>query len=82
MKNAPAVDEMLKIAGVTEAEIVSTGVMRVRFADESAPAESIVQASVANGWGLYQIAPDQTSLEDVFVQLTYQEPPVSEQAAA
>jgi ABC-2 type transport system ATP-binding protein len=28
---------------------------------------------VAKGWGLYQIGPDQTSLEDVFVQLTYQE---------
>ena len=47
--------------------------MRVRFADDTAPAESIVQAAVSNGWGLYQIAPDQTSLEDVFVQLTYQE---------
>jgi len=28
---------------------------------------------VQNSWGLYQIAPDQTSLEDVFVQLTYQD---------
>lgn len=33
----------------------------------------IVEAAVKNGWGLYQIAPDQTSLEDVFIQLTYQE---------
>jgi ABC-2 type transport system ATP-binding protein len=31
-----------------------------------------VKAAVKNGWGLYQIAPDQTSLEDVFIQLTYQ----------
>ena len=47
--------------------------IRVRFAEDAAPAEAIVQAAVSNGWGLYQIAPDQTSLEDVFVQLTYQE---------
>jgi ABC-2 type transport system ATP-binding protein len=37
------------------------------------PHEAIVQASVKHKWGLYQIAPDQTSLEDVFVQLTYQD---------
>lgn len=82
MHNSPSTDEMLKIAGVIEAENVSTGLMRVRFAEDAAPAESIVQSAVKNGWGLYQIAPDQTSLEDVFVQLTYQEQPVAEQTAA
>ena len=73
---------MLKSAGIIEAENVSAGLMRIRFAEEAAPAESIVQTAVGNGWGLYQIAPDQTSLEDVFVQLTYQEQPVTEQTAA
>jgi ABC-2 type transport system ATP-binding protein len=47
--------------------------MRVRFAENETPSEAIVQAAVKNKWGLYQIAPDQTSLEDVFVQLTYQD---------
>jgi ABC-2 type transport system ATP-binding protein len=32
-----------------------------------------VQAAVGNNWGLHQITPDQTTLEDVFVQLTYQD---------
>jgi ABC-2 type transport system ATP-binding protein len=73
MHNAPNADEVLKIAGVTEVEVVSAGLMRIRFADDVAPAEAIVQAAVKGGWGLHQIAPDQTSLEDVFVQLTYQE---------
>lgn len=73
MHNPPNIDDMLKITGVIEAEVVPSGLMRVRFADDAAPAEAIVQAAVKNGWGLYQIAPDQTSLEDVFVQLTYQE---------
>ncbi len=82
MRNPPSIDEMLKITNVTEAEVVSAGLMRVRFAEDTAPAESIVQTAVKNGWGLYQIAPDQTSLEDVFVQLTYQEQPVPEQVAA
>jgi ABC-2 type transport system ATP-binding protein len=70
---APKVAELLKIDGVTEAETLDNGMLRVRFADNATPHELIVQAAVKNGWGLYQIAPDQTSLEDVFMQLTYQE---------
>jgi len=72
-KHPPAVQALLNIAGVKEAEALENGMMRVQFAEESAPAELIVQTAVQNQWGLYQIAPDQTSLEDVFVQLTYQE---------
>ena len=71
--NAPTVEELVKIKGVTEAEITDNNMMRVRFAEGEAPHEAIVQAAVKNSWGLYQIAPDQTSLEDVFVQLTYQD---------
>ncbi|MDP1766864.1 MAG: DUF4162 domain-containing protein, partial [Methylotenera sp.] len=82
MHNPPNADEMLKIPGVIEAENLSGGLMRIRFADDAAPAEAIVEAAVKNGWGLHQIAPDQTSLEDVFVQLTYQEQPIPEQSAA
>jgi ABC-2 type transport system ATP-binding protein len=77
---APTVAELLKIKGVTEAEVADNNMMRVRFAENSMPHEAIVQAAVKNKWGLYQIAPDQTSLEDVFVQLTYQETDAPETA--
>ena len=73
MRHLPSAGELLKVAGVVEAEVISAELMRIRFSEGAAPAEAIVQAAVSNGWGLYQIAPDQTSLEDVFVQLTYQE---------
>lgn len=73
MHNMPNAEAVLQIAGVEEAEILPGNLMRVRFADDTSPAEAIVQAATNNGWGLYQIAPDQTSLEDVFMQLTYQE---------
>ncbi|PKO43520.1 MAG: ABC transporter ATP-binding protein [Betaproteobacteria bacterium HGW-Betaproteobacteria-22] len=73
LRNPPAIEDVLKIAGVSEAESLESGMVRVRFAEGATPAEDIVQAAVQQGWGLYQIAPDQTSLEDVFVQLTYQE---------
>jgi ABC-2 type transport system ATP-binding protein len=81
LRNPPKTDALLKVAGVTEAEVLPNGLVRVRFADDADPAESIVQAAVANQWGLYQIAPDQTSLEDVFVQLTYQDQSMPHQPA-
>ena len=84
--NAPTVEELVKIKGVTEAEVADNNMMRVRFAEgqdnDKTPHEAIVQAAVKNKWGLYQIAPDQTSLEDVFVQLTYQDAAAPDAVAA
>ncbi|HAF00004.1 MAG TPA: ABC transporter ATP-binding protein [Methylophilaceae bacterium] len=71
-KNKPTAQDLLAIDGVAEVESVDD-MIRVRFIEDANPNASIVEASVKNGWGLYQIAPDQTSLEDVFVQLTYHE---------
>lgn len=73
LRNAPAADDLLKIDGVINVEPAENGLLRVRFAEGAAPAEAIVQSAVGNNWGLYQIGPDQTSLEEVFMQLTYQE---------
>ncbi|HQN66022.1 MAG TPA: ATP-binding cassette domain-containing protein [Methylophilus sp.] len=67
----PQIEDLLAIQGVTEVEQLEGGMMRVRFAEGENPSRSIVETSVRKGWELYQIAPDQTSLEDVFVQLTY-----------
>lgn len=73
MRQAPASEVLLALPGVTGIEDAD-GLLRVRFADKAeGVAESIVQAAVAGGWGLYQIAPDVTSLEDVFLNLTHQE---------
>ena len=71
--NSPGVEALLKIKGVTEAELTNNNMIRVRFTEGEAPQEAIVKAAVKNSWGLYQIAPDQTSLEDVFTQLTHQD---------
>jgi ABC-2 type transport system ATP-binding protein len=73
LRNAPNIQELLNIPGVAEAEALPSGLIRVRFENDATPAEAIVQTAVQQGWGLHQIAPDQTSLEDVFMQLTYQE---------
>ncbi len=73
LNNPPAAEALLAIEGVVAVEQVSPGLLRVRYNEGQSPAEALVQAAVSNGWGLHQINHDQTSLEDVFVQLTYQE---------
>ena len=69
LRNAPNLQELLNIPGVAEAEALPSGLIRVRFENDTTPAELIVQTAVQQGWGLHQIAPDQTSLEDVFINL-------------
>lgn len=73
LRRAPAADALLALPGVAAVE-AEGDMLRVRFADDGvAVAEAIVGASVAGNWGLYHIAPDMTSLEDVFLHLTQQE---------
>jgi ABC-2 type transport system ATP-binding protein len=69
----PDMAKLAKIKGVTEVETLENNMVRIRFSEGTLPHEAIVEASVKNDWGLFQIAPDQTSLEDVFVQLTFQD---------
>ena len=70
-RHAPNSETLLKVAGIIEVENLHNNMMRITFSDDASSAEAIVQAAVSNNWGLFHIAPDQTSLEDVFVQLTY-----------
>lgn len=84
LRMPPAPEVLAGIQGVTHVEPMSESgqeMFRIRFAEGTQPHEVIVAAAVANGWGLYHIAPDQTSLEDVFVQLTYHESEPASQAA-
>jgi ABC-2 type transport system ATP-binding protein len=73
LKKAPAQKTLLQIPGVTSIDKLPDGLLRVRYAEGQSPVDALVQESVNNGWGLFQISPDQTSLEEVFVQLTFQE---------
>ena len=73
LRNPPAVEELLKIPGIVSADPLPNGMLRLHYAEGEMPAEAIAQTAVNNGWGLYQINPDQTTLEEVFVQLTFQE---------
>ena len=65
--------ELLEIPGVTSAQPAEANLVRIGYAAERHPAETVIKTAQANDWGLYQICPEHTSLEDVFVQMTQTE---------
>lgn len=73
LNHPPDAAELQSIPGVAHAELVGDNLFRVRVSPESDPTERIVAAAAQNQWGLRQIGPAQTSLEDVFVNLTRRE---------
>lgn len=73
LRNPPAKESLLSIPGIVAVDNVADGLIRISHAEGQSPAEQLVAMAVAQQWGLFQINPDQTSLEEVFVQLTYQE---------
>ena len=74
LRNPPSIEELAAIEGVTAAEAIDATLFRITTSLESDPTSRVVETSVRSGWDLYQLAPAQRTLEDVFVQLTRQEP--------
>jgi ABC-2 type transport system ATP-binding protein len=70
LRRPPADAELASMPGVHAVERVNEKLYRVQLEGERDPTEQIVARSVEKNWGLFQLAPAQTSLEDVFVNLT------------
>ncbi len=65
---------LLGIHGVAEVEPAGDKLFRVRVTADADPTAHIVALAAAQQWELRQIGPAQTSLEDVFANLTQHEP--------
>jgi ABC-2 type transport system ATP-binding protein len=70
LRRPPADAELAGMTGVTAVERASDKLYRLQFGPDCDPTEQLVRRAVESNWGLYQLAPAQTSLEDVFVNLT------------
>jgi gliding motility-associated transport system ATP-binding protein len=73
LRRPPPLDALRQITGIAGVERLDDTLFRIQFSANADPAERLVARSVADNWGLYQLAPAQTSLEDVFVNLTRRE---------
>jgi ABC-2 type transport system ATP-binding protein len=70
LKRPPPDAELAALPGVTAVESAGDKLYRLTLAADRDPTEQLVARSVEKNWGLYHLAPAQTSLEDVFVNLT------------
>ena len=73
LQRPPPVDALAAIPGVARVESVSPTLFRVEFHPDADATERLAAHAAQHDWGLYQINPVHTSLEEVFVQLTRRE---------
>jgi ABC-2 type transport system ATP-binding protein len=73
LRRPPAAGTLAAIPGIAHAEALSLTSFRVQFSGGSDATEELVRRCVENDWGLFQLTPAQTSLEEVFVNLTQRE---------
>jgi ABC-2 type transport system ATP-binding protein len=73
LKRPPPIADIAAVAGVARVEPAGDTLFRVSFADNADPSEELARRAAEKSWGLYRLAPAQSSLEDVFVHLTQSE---------
>jgi len=76
----PEIDSLRQIAGVDSYERLADGRIRIHYSGTN-PASALVEQSVSKRWGLHELAPERRTLEQIFIELTCSEVPVSEDAA-
>jgi ABC-2 type transport system ATP-binding protein len=69
----PPIAVLRDIPGITDVESLDPQRFRLHFAAGNSPAQRLAERSVAGAWGLFELIPEQRSLEETFVQLTYGE---------
>jgi ABC-2 type transport system ATP-binding protein len=72
---------LARLAGVKHVEDVATGGLRIYHEPATDPTDALVRLSVEQDWGLTTLVPQHASLEDIFVELTTEEPGQPEAAA-
>jgi len=73
LRRPPPLGEIAALPGIAAVEDVEPTLFRVQFAAGSDPGDALVKQAAERNWGLYLLKPAQTSLEDVFVNLTRRE---------
>jgi ABC-2 type transport system ATP-binding protein len=73
LRRPPPVAELAALPGVASAESAEPTLFRMQFSGDGNACDALVRRAVEENWGLYRLQPAQTSLEDVFVNLTRRE---------
>ena len=69
-RRPPELAELEKIAGVMRVERMDDERFRLFHPDGEDIAENVAERSVAGRWGLFELIPEQRTLEEIFIALT------------
>ncbi len=72
LEQPPEQEELQKIPGITDAETVRGGQIRIVLGHD-ANLSAISQQMVGHGWGLIELTPERNSLEQMFTRVTMDE---------
>ena len=70
LNHAPSETELKALTHIDDVEVLSNSRFRLSHSIENNPAENIAQIAADKNWGLYEIRPEQKTLEQIFVELT------------
>lgn len=74
MENAPEMEVLVSVAGITHAERTEGKRIRLRFnPGAEAVTERLIEQSVANGWRLTEVTLERSSLDEIFAKLSNKE---------
>ncbi|MDM8568963.1 ABC transporter ATP-binding protein, partial [Thiotrichales bacterium HSG1] len=68
--NPPSMEQLKQIQYVEDIEILENNKFRIQHSIENSPVEILVEQSVNSNWKLYELIPEQRTLEQIFVDLT------------
>ncbi|RLA12309.1 MAG: ABC transporter ATP-binding protein [Gammaproteobacteria bacterium] len=77
LKQPPGPERLAQLESVEQVETIDSNRFRLYF-NTASPVESLIQESVAQQWGLFELIPDHRSLEDLFIELTQDDRAVDE----
>jgi len=70
LNNAPTETELKSLKHIDDVEVLTSTRFRLSHSTENNPAENIAQIAANNNWGLFELRPEQKTLEQIFVELT------------
>ena len=73
-RRSPPITELERLTGVQRVEAAGHGRWRIVHTQHDALSDELVASACRNDWGLYELAPERASLEQIFLELTVGEP--------
>lgn len=69
LKMPPPLARLTQLPGIEGIEELGQGRFRLQHAAAAAPHQALVEQASAENWGLWELIPEQVSLEQIFVEL-------------